>query len=122
MHTYKTLTEDLEKSGLKRDDAILIHSSMRSIGEVEGRADTVLDVLMDYFGKEGLLVFPTLTWSNVNADGAVFDVRNTPSVVGILPQLIPPTLWLRMAPRRFHLWRDMSAPTALQTASRRGES
>ena len=100
MHTYKTLTEDLEKSGLKRDDAILIHSSMKSIGEVEGRADTVLDVLMDYFGNEGLLVFPTLTWSNVNADGAVFDVRNTPSVVGILPQLFHqrPNVWRSLHP------------------------
>ena len=39
MHTYKTLTEDLEKSGLKRDDAILIHSSMKSIGEVAGGAE-----------------------------------------------------------------------------------
>ena len=68
LHTFKTLTEDLEKSGLKRDDTILIHSSMKSMGEVEGRADTVLDVLMDYFGKDGLLVFPTLSYSNVNAD------------------------------------------------------
>ncbi len=100
MHTYKTLTEDLEKSGLKRDDAILIHSSMKSIGDVEGRADTVLDVLMDYFGKEGLLVFPTLTWSNVNADQPIFDVRNTPSVVGILPQLFRqrPNVWRSLHP------------------------
>ena len=100
LHTFKTLTEDLEKSGLKRDDTILIHSSMKSMGEVEGRADTVLDVLMDYFGKDGLLVFPTLSYSNVNADQPIFDVRSTPSVVGILSQLFwqRPNVWRSLHP------------------------
>ena len=32
--------------------------SMKSIGEVEGRADTVLDALIEYF-KDGLLLLPT---------------------------------------------------------------
>ena len=100
MHTFESLTRDLEKMGFKRDDTILIHSSMKSIGDVEGRADTVLDVLMDYFGKEGLLVFPTLTWSNVTDKQPIFDVRNTPSVVGILPQLFRqrPNVWRSLHP------------------------
>lgn len=87
MHTYGSLTKDLENLGIKRDDTLLVHSSMKSIGEVEGRADTVLDVFMDYFKEDGLLVFPTLTWSNVNDKQPYFNVRETPSVVGILPQL-----------------------------------
>lgn len=87
MHTYHSLTKDLAQSGLQPEDSVLVHSSMKAIGEVEGRADTVLDVLMDYFGQQGLLVLPTLTWSNVNAEQPRFSVRETPSVVGILPQL-----------------------------------
>jgi len=87
MHTYKSLTEDMASLGVKRDGVMLVHSSMKSIGEVEGRADTVLDVLMDYFKEDGLLVFPTLTWSNVNDRQPYYNVRETPSVVGILPQL-----------------------------------
>ena len=87
MHTYVSLRKDLENLGIPQDGTLLIHSSMKSIGDVEGRADTVLDVFMDYFQEAGLLVFPTLTWSNVNADQPVFNVRETPSVVGILPQL-----------------------------------
>ena len=87
MHTYISLRNDLEKLGIPQDGTLLIHSSMKSIGDVEGRADTVLDVFMDYFKEAGLLVFPTLTWSNVNAEQPVFNVRETPSVVGILPQL-----------------------------------
>jgi len=87
MHTFATLQKDLCVLGLTRNDTVLVHSSMKAIGEVEGRADTVLDALMDYFGQNGLLVFPTLTWSNVNADQPLFSVKKTPSVVGILPEL-----------------------------------
>lgn len=87
MHTYETLRKDLEKLGIPQSGTLLVHSSMKSIGEVEGRADTVLDVLMDYFKDEGLLVLPTITWSNVNDKQPIFNVRETPSVVGILPQL-----------------------------------
>ncbi|MGI5924505.1 MAG: AAC(3) family N-acetyltransferase [Lentisphaeria bacterium] len=87
IHSYASLTRDLERSGIRRQDTLLVHSSMKAIGRVEGRADTVLDVLSDYLRDEGLLVFPTLTWSNVNAEQPVFSVRDTPSVVGILPEL-----------------------------------
>ncbi|MEG0995417.1 MAG: AAC(3) family N-acetyltransferase, partial [Clostridia bacterium] len=61
MHTRESLQMDLEKMGLKPTDAVLVHSSMRAIGAVEGRADTVLDALMDFFSL-GLLALPTLTW------------------------------------------------------------
>lgn len=85
-HTYYTLLDDLKNMGFRRDETVLVHSSMKSIGDVEGRADTVLDALMYHF-KYGLLVFPTLSWSLVNDKQPVFDVRETPSVVGILPEL-----------------------------------
>ena len=49
MHTYASLRKDLEKLGIPQNGTLLIHSSMKSIGDVEGRADTVLDVFMDYF-------------------------------------------------------------------------
>lgn len=72
--------------GLVPEDTVLIHSSMKSIGEVEGRADTVLDALMEYFAP-GLLVFPTLSFRFVNAEQPVFSVRETPCCTGILPEL-----------------------------------
>ncbi|MEG2315365.1 MAG: AAC(3) family N-acetyltransferase [Clostridia bacterium] len=88
MHTRESLQMDLEKMGLKPTDAVLVHSSMRAIGAVEGRADTVLDALMDFFSL-GLLALPTLTWGIEHNNPPVFDVRRTlPAVgVGILPML-----------------------------------
>lgn len=86
MHTKHSLMEDLKKMGLQGTDTIMMHSSMRAIGDVEGRADTVLDALSEYF-SEGLLMLPALTWNLADEEDPVFDVRNTPCVVGILPEL-----------------------------------
>ena len=72
MHTYSSLKKDLLQSCLQPSDTVLIHSSMKSIGNVEGGADTVLDVLMDFFGKEGLLVFPTLTYTIYGQEEKIF--------------------------------------------------
>lgn len=60
-YTKNTLQQDLAAMGLTGTETILIHSSMKSIGAVEGGADTVLDALMEYFAK-GLLLLPTHTW------------------------------------------------------------
>ena len=72
--------------GLTGKETILVHSSMKSIGEVEGRADTVIDALIEYF-KDGLLLLPTHTWKNINEDNPVYDPAVTPSCVGILTNL-----------------------------------
>lgn len=65
---------------------IIVHSSMKSIGEVEGRAETVLDAFIEFM-NDGLLVFPTHTWDVINADNPKFYVDKTPSHVGILTEL-----------------------------------
>lgn len=73
--------------GILPSDTLLIHSSMKSIGSVPGGADEVLDALMAYFEQVGMLLFPTLSYSLVNTEHPVFDVRNTKAVTGILPEL-----------------------------------
>lgn len=60
MHTKETLIQDLENMGLTGREAIMVHSSMKSIGEVEGGADTVVDAFMEFF-KDGLFMTPTHT-------------------------------------------------------------
>ncbi len=65
---------------------IIVHSSMKSIGNVKDGADTVLDAFTEFM-EEGLLVFPTHTWSTVGADNPKFYVDETPSHIGILTEL-----------------------------------
>ncbi len=85
MYTKNDLKSDLQKMGLLPRDSILVHSSMKSIGEVEGRADTVLDAFMEYF-SDGLFMMPTHTWGTVK-DNEVYDYETSPCNVGILPEL-----------------------------------
>ena len=87
IYTKEHLKNDLLQAGFRPSDTVLIHSSMKSIGEVEGRADGVLDTLMDFFGKEGLLVFPTLSYPIFDKPDEVYSPEDTPAVVGLLPEM-----------------------------------
>lgn len=86
MHSKQSLLEQIKVLGIKPQDTLLIHSSMKAIGEVDGGADTVLDAFSEYLAP-GLLVLPTHTWRQINAEYNVFDVVNEPSCVGILTNL-----------------------------------
>lgn len=86
MHTKHDLRRDIETLHIHPQGTLLIHSSMKAIGPVEGGADTVLDVWCESM-KEGLLVFPTHTWASIGEKKSVYESRTEPSCVGILPEL-----------------------------------
>lgn len=85
MYTKDTLLTDLIELGIQPTDTVFIHSSMKSIGEVKGGADTVLDALSGFL-VTGLLAFPTHTWSYVDEENPIFQVNSSPSNVGILTE------------------------------------
>ncbi len=86
MYNKEDLLKDLEKLGIDPKRPLLVHSSMKSIGDVSGRGDTVIDALMEYM-KDGLLIFPTHSWVVFPKHKKVFDPLTEPSNVGILPNL-----------------------------------
>ena len=61
-YNYEELIEQIKNMGIKPSDTVIIHSSMKSIGDVEGGADTVIDAFKDYLAEEGLLLIPALTY------------------------------------------------------------
>ncbi len=87
MHTYQNLFESLKKVGLKSNDVLMIHSSYKSIGEVENKDKTIINVFCDYF-KDGLILFPTHTWATMKEDNQIMDKRDTNSCVGYLTNLV----------------------------------
>ena len=87
MNTYESLKNDIISLGIKPDDVIKIHSSMKKIGETEGGADTVLDVFCDYLGSSGLVVLPAHTWGTVKDYDYIYNPKTTPSNLGLLPNL-----------------------------------
>ena len=86
MYTKTDLINDLEDMGLKPTDTIMVHSSMKAIGPVEGGADTVVDAFMEYF-KDGLFMTPTHTWAQMSTDYSLFDSKTEPACVGIIPNV-----------------------------------
>ena len=76
----------LEEAGIKRDDKVTIHCSLRSIGEIENGADGLIDAFVDYL-NDGLFIVPTHTWNKVWRDTPYYDVRSTVPDIGTLPEV-----------------------------------
>ncbi len=49
----------LRQTGLTGGDTVLLHSSLSSLGRVQGGADAVVAAFLDVLGKDGTLVVPT---------------------------------------------------------------
>lgn len=86
MLTFDDLVSGFQKLGLERGDVLLVHSSYKSFGGVEGGAQTVIDALLSILGEEGTLIMPTFNFDFCK--GEPWDVRNTPSHMGIITELV----------------------------------
>lgn len=86
MYTKQELLAHLAALGIDPNGTLMVQVSCKSIGEVEGRGDTVLDALAEYM-KSGLLVLASHTWNNVGVKNPVMDVLHTPTCVGVLTEM-----------------------------------
>ncbi len=134
MHTRTSLVHDLETL-VPRGGVLLVHSSCRSLGKVEGGADTVVAALREALGPEGTLMVPTFTtnltdpyvWpvppppelrERLIGTMPVFDRDTTPSFkMGAIPEAVrraegairsehPVTSWTAVGPRAAALLAD----------------
>src|SRR5690554_1335515 len=78
----ENLKQQLHKMGLRNDDKILLHSSIRQINR---DPKLIIDTLVDYF-DEGLILMPTHTWAQMNDENNVFNYKSEPSCVGLLTE------------------------------------
>ncbi len=82
------LLEDLCALGVPRDRPVLVHSSLRAVGDVEGGGRTLLDALIEHITAEGgLCCFPTHTWHLIGQDVPTLDLTKNESCVGMLTRL-----------------------------------
>jgi len=86
MHTAQQLKQDLASLGVQPGDAILMHSSYKSLGGIEGGAKRFFETLLELLGAEGTLVLPALSYESVTKSTPHFDQLNTPSCIGYLPE------------------------------------
>lgn len=83
MVTKNDIVKFLEDCGIKHDDKVTIHCSLRSVGEIENGADGLIDAFCEYL-KDGLFIVPTHTWDKVNKENPYYDVKTTKPCVGAL--------------------------------------
>jgi aminoglycoside 3-N-acetyltransferase len=86
MLTKKELKAGFSDLGLRAGDIVLVHSSYKSLGPVEGGPQTVVDALMEILTLDGTLIMPTFNF-NFN-QGEPWDVLKTPSHMGVLTEIV----------------------------------
>ncbi len=80
--TQERIAADLRKLGLGAGDRVFFHSSLRSMGYVDGGAEAVIRAFQEVVGPTGTLMVPTFAWERRG-----FDVRRTPSRVGRITEV-----------------------------------
>ena len=85
MFSKKDIFRELETMGAKRDGIVLMHTALRSVGEVEGGAKGLLDALIEYFTEDGgLFCLPTHTGRNYGKP-IMLDMSSSESHLGAFP-------------------------------------
>ena len=113
MNTIRQLRDELAEAGVRPRGVLMVHSSLKRIGETEQGAEGVLAALREVLGPEGLLVFPaqTYTLAHIHDPGSdrcrrcgyparfclarglpleaprCFHAASTPACVGVLPNV-----------------------------------
>ena len=87
MFTKQDLIRQLELLEVPRDRAVLVHTSLRAVGETEGRGEGFLDALIAHCTAEGgLLCIPTHTWAFGSREYPL-DMTVAETCIGTLPNI-----------------------------------
>ena len=81
--TRDDIKKSVEELGIKAGDTVIVHSSFKSMGYVEGGAEAVINGYLDVLGEEGTLVFPTLVQKDFSKAYETWHL-DKPSDVGYL--------------------------------------
>lgn len=83
----KVIANQLESLGVKKGGILLVHSSMRALGEVDGGIETLIKGIKLALGPDGTLLMPALSYKYV--DGEIedtFSVKDTSVNIGAIPE------------------------------------
>ena len=85
MNSFDVIVKDLQNLGLEKGDTAIVHSSLKSMGQVDGGANTVIDAILEVIGLNGTVLFPAFSWDPCIST-LKFDANNTPCCVGKIPE------------------------------------
>ena len=79
--TFDRIVRDLRDMGIRPGELLLVHSSLKSIGHVEGGAQTVARTLVEAVSPGGTVFLPTFNFGQ-----HPWDPATTPSIVGAITE------------------------------------
>ncbi|MBR2974004.1 MAG: AAC(3) family N-acetyltransferase [Clostridia bacterium] len=88
----------LENLGIKKDDKVIINTSLKSLGVVANGPNALILAIYQYL-SEGMLIIPTYTWETTMKTG-FFDVKETMPCLGVVSDAI--ILWHDQGVRSLH--------------------
>ncbi len=89
--SQQELANVLGRLGVARGDSILVHSSLDQFSGFLGKPADIIVALQESVGPSGTVLMPTLPFRGSAIEyvqkGQIFDVRRTPSQMGLLTEL-----------------------------------
>lgn len=85
--TREQLLEGIASCGIRGGDLLVVHSSLRAVGWIEGSPLTLIRAFQDLLGPRGTLVMPTFSFNLQEWSLGPFDPLRTPSRVGRLTEV-----------------------------------
>ena len=70
--TLKDIVAALKDIGVQKGQAIMVHTSLSSLGYVCGGAQSVIEALLECVGGEGTIMMPTQSWKNLDPVSGVY--------------------------------------------------
>jgi len=89
MYTKESLINDFITLGVPQDKTVIVHASLRAVGQIRGGGEVLLAALIEHITKHGgRLLIPTHTWANVfEKKRIVLDITDPMTCIGALPNL-----------------------------------
>ena len=79
----RKIAVEIRNLGVFSGDTVMVHSSFKSLGNVPGGIETVIQGLLLAVGPDGTLLMPAL---GVTQPPGFFDVKLTPTNIGAIPE------------------------------------
>ena len=83
--TRQQIKSDLNRAGIVPGSRVMVHSSYKSLGGVEGGPVEVVHAFLDAVYPEGVVVFPTFDFKSWTQRGS-WDYWETPSQMGVITE------------------------------------
>ena len=86
--TAAEIIRALRELGIAGGDEVMFHSSLSSLGYVEGGAEAVIDAFLEAVGPEGTVMMPSFSVFHVRRGifGSWWDPRSTPVYTGVVSE------------------------------------